>query len=116
VCYPRVRAKKFFVYASRFSQHLGDAPGFGWEAHNVRFNWRTLLASKNTEIARLEGLYRLGLEKAWSTTGRHFSIGKSARLSRLPAQGTMLRALAKTEAFKQSSRDRKRVEMHCLRT
>ena len=27
---------------------------------------------------------------SWSTTGRHFSIGKSARLSWSPAQGTML--------------------------
>lgn len=56
--------KKLFVYASRFGRHFGDASGFGWEARDVRFGWRTLLASKNTEISRLEGLYRQGLEKA----------------------------------------------------
>src|SRR5271168_716991 len=56
--------KKLFVYASRFGQHFSDASGFGWDARDVQFDWRKLLVNKNTEIARLEGLYRLGLEKA----------------------------------------------------
>ncbi|WP_206998608.1 glutathione-disulfide reductase [Trinickia mobilis] len=56
--------KKIFVYASRLEQSFSDAVGFGWSLSNAQFDWPTLLRNKNTEIARLEGLYRLGLAKA----------------------------------------------------
>ena len=47
--------KKLFVYASRFRDDFEDAEGFGWTVKGSRFDWPTLLANKNREIARLEG-------------------------------------------------------------
>ena len=56
--------KKLFVYASRFSEEFEDASGFGWTVGPRSFNWSTLVANKDAEIARLEGLYLKGLEGA----------------------------------------------------
>jgi len=56
--------KKLFVYASQFREHFEDAVGFGWEVGTVSFDWNTLIAAKDKEIARLEGLYRRGLENS----------------------------------------------------
>lgn len=54
--------KKLFVYASQFSEHFEDASGYGWHVGDTRFDWPKLIANKDKEIARLEGLYRKGLE------------------------------------------------------
>jgi glutathione reductase (NADPH) len=56
--------KKLLVYASRFSDEFEDAAGFGWTVGNITFDWATLIANKDKEIARLEGAYRGGLERA----------------------------------------------------
>ncbi len=56
--------KKLFVYASRFSDEFEDAEGFGWSLKPARFDWATLVANKDKEIGRLEGIYRSNLEKA----------------------------------------------------
>ncbi len=56
--------KKLFVYASRFADEFEDSSGFGWTVSGGAFDWRTLVANKDREIARLEGLYRRNLEKA----------------------------------------------------
>lgn len=56
--------KKLFVYASHFSETFEDAAGFGWRVGGTRFDWQTLIANKDREIARLEGLYRKGLSNA----------------------------------------------------
>jgi glutathione reductase (NADPH) len=56
--------KKLFVYASQFSEHFEDAAGYGWTVPEPSFDWPTLIANKDREIARLEGLYRGGLDKA----------------------------------------------------
>ena len=55
--------KKLFVYASQYSEHFEDAPGYGWSVGETGFDWATLVANKDTEIARLEGIYRGGLER-----------------------------------------------------
>src|SRR3954465_6948211 len=49
--------KKLLVYASRFSHALGDAAGYGWTVGEPSFDWATLIASKDKEIARLEAAY-----------------------------------------------------------
>jgi glutathione reductase (NADPH) len=54
--------KKLLVYASQFHEHFEDAVGYGWEVGKNTFNWKKLIAAKNKEITRLEGLYRQGLE------------------------------------------------------
>ncbi|KQV34752.1 MULTISPECIES: glutathione-disulfide reductase [unclassified Rhizobium] len=56
--------KKLYVYASQFSETFEDAKGFGWEVGESRFNWKALVAAKEKEITRLEGLYRKGLDNA----------------------------------------------------
>ena len=56
--------KKLMVYASHFSEAFEDAAGFGWTVGDTSFNWSELISNKDTEIARLEGLYRKGLSSA----------------------------------------------------
>jgi glutathione reductase (NADPH) len=56
--------KKLLVYASRFKDEFEDAAGFGWTVPDASFDWPTLIAAKDREIARLEAAYRSGLEKA----------------------------------------------------
>ncbi|WP_322990269.1 glutathione-disulfide reductase [Hoeflea sp.] len=56
--------KKLFVYASQYSEHFEDARGYGWTVGASSFDWPTLIANKDREIDRLEGLYRHGLENA----------------------------------------------------
>lgn len=56
--------KKLFVYASHFSEDFEDAAGFGWHVGERRFDWATLIANKDTEIARLSALYERGLKNA----------------------------------------------------
>ena len=41
--------------------------GFGWSVSTPDFDWPTLIANKDKEITRLEGLYRQGLERAGVT-------------------------------------------------
>ncbi|MDK1386707.1 glutathione-disulfide reductase [Sinorhizobium sp. 8-89] len=56
--------KKLYVYASQYSEHFEDAAGFGWTVGESRFDWAKLVAAKEQEITRLEGLYRKGLANA----------------------------------------------------
>lgn len=56
--------KKLFVYASHYAEDFEDAGGFGWTLPRPKFDWNVLLANKNKEIARLEGLYRENVTKA----------------------------------------------------
>jgi glutathione reductase (NADPH) len=48
--------KKLFVYASQFAENFEDAAGYGWTVPPASFDWKTLVANKDREIARLEGL------------------------------------------------------------
>jgi glutathione reductase (NADPH) len=54
--------KKLFVYASHYPEYFEDAAGYGFSVGETSFDWKTLMANKDNEIARLEGLYRKGLE------------------------------------------------------
>src|ERR1700692_782631 len=56
--------KKLLVYASRFSAEFEDAAGFGWTVPHATFDWPTLIANKDKEIARLEAAYGSLLEKS----------------------------------------------------
>lgn len=56
--------KKLFVYASQFGEAFEDSVGYGWTVGPASFNWPTLIANKDAEIARLEGLYRANIAKA----------------------------------------------------
>lgn len=56
--------KKLLVYASQYAEHFEDAVGFGWSTKKVEFDWPTLIAAKDKEIDRLEGIYAKNLEAA----------------------------------------------------
>jgi len=59
--------KKLLVYASRFRGEFEDAVGYGWTVPQSSFDWPTLIANKDREIARLEAAYKATLEKAGVT-------------------------------------------------
>jgi glutathione reductase (NADPH) len=56
--------KKLLVYASHVHHEIEDAAGFGWTIPSATFDWPTLIANKDKEIARLEGIYTSNVEKA----------------------------------------------------
>ena len=56
--------KKLFAYASHFSHDFADAAGFGWTVPPATFDWPTLIANKDKEIARLEAAYTSNVEKS----------------------------------------------------
>ena len=56
--------KKLLVYASHFREDFDDAASYGWSVGDIRFDWPTLIANKDKEIARLESVYRDNLAKA----------------------------------------------------
>ena len=56
--------KKLLVYASEFSEAFEDAAGFGWNRGRPSFDWRTLIANKDREIERLNGVYERLLTSA----------------------------------------------------
>jgi glutathione reductase (NADPH) len=59
--------KKLLVYASRYAEDFEDAAGFGWHVPHPKFDWPTLIANKDREIARLEALYKKNLDSAGAT-------------------------------------------------
>jgi len=50
--------KKLMSYASHFHEDFEDSAGFGWTVKNASFDWATLIANKDEEIGRLEGIYQ----------------------------------------------------------
>jgi glutathione reductase (NADPH) len=69
--------KKLLVYASMFREEWEDAAGFGWSAEEPRHDWARLIANKDREIARLNGIYARLLDAAGVTriTGRARILG-----------------------------------------
>jgi glutathione reductase (NADPH) len=49
--------KKFLVYASHFAEDFADAGPYGWSVGENGFDWNALIAAKDNEIARLNGVY-----------------------------------------------------------
>lgn len=50
--------KKLLVYGAHFADEFEQANGFGWTVAEADFDWSTLIANKNREIERLNGIYR----------------------------------------------------------
>ena len=69
--------KKLFSYAAHFREDFEIAKGFGWTVGEPRFDWPTLLANKDREIARLNGVYErvLTLAKVEIMRGRATVLG-----------------------------------------
>ena len=56
--------KKLFAYAAHYREDFEIAKSFGWTLGEPRFDWATLLANKDREIARLNGVYEGALTRA----------------------------------------------------
>jgi len=84
--------KKLFVYASQFPEHFEDAAGYGWTVGESAFDWPTLIANKDREIARLEGIYRSGLERAGAEIIESRAVLEDAHTVRLVADGRKVTA------------------------
>ena len=56
--------KKLLVHAAHVREEIDDAAGFGWHIAEPQFDWPTLIANKNTELDRLEGIYNSMLDTA----------------------------------------------------
>ena len=84
--------KKLYVYASRFSHDFDEAAGFGWSVPPATFDWRTLVAAKEREITRLEGLYAQTQAKAGVEVVKSRAVLDDANTVRLLADGRKVRA------------------------
>jgi len=84
--------KKLLVYASRFVHEFAEAAGFGWTVPPATFDWPTLIANKDKEIARLEGVYRSNLEKAGVEIVKTRAVIEDATTIRLLASGARVRS------------------------
>jgi glutathione reductase (NADPH) len=84
--------KKLLVYAARFHDAFEDAAGFGWSVPQPAFDWPALIAAKDREIARLEGLYTKGQLSAGVTVEKSRAEFEDAHTLRLVADGRRIRA------------------------
>ena len=55
--------KKLLVYASHYGDAFEDAAAYGWNVPPRTFDWARLIANKDREITRLNGVYRGILER-----------------------------------------------------
>src|SRR6202162_823020 len=84
--------KKLLVYASRFADEFEDAAGYGWTVAPPAFDWATLIANKDREIARLETAYTTNLEKAGVEIVKGRAMLEDAHDVRLATTGAHVRA------------------------
>ncbi|MDE8348751.1 MAG: glutathione-disulfide reductase [Acidocella sp.] len=56
--------KKFMVMAAEYGLAAKDSVGFGWDAPKAKHHWATLIAAKDKEIARLNGIYQRLLQQS----------------------------------------------------
>jgi glutathione reductase (NADPH) len=75
--------KKLFVMGSHVQHEIEDAAGFGWTIPEARFDWPTLVANKDKEIARLEGIYTTNVEKSGAQVVKTRAVLEDAHTLRL---------------------------------
>jgi glutathione reductase (NADPH) len=83
--------KKLLVYASHFHQDIEDAAGFGWTIPSATFDWPTMIANKDREIARLEAAYTTNVEKSGARVVKTRAVFEDAHTLRL-ATGEAIRS------------------------
>jgi len=83
--------KKLLVYASHVRHEIEDAAGFGWTIPSATFDWPTLIANKDKEIARLEGIYASNVEKSGARIAKSRAVFEDPHTLRL-ATGEVVRA------------------------
>jgi glutathione reductase (NADPH) len=75
--------KKLFVIGSHVHDEIEDAAGFGWSIGQVSFDWTTLVANKDKEIARLERAYTTNVEKSGARVVKSRAVLEDAHTLRL---------------------------------
>jgi glutathione reductase (NADPH) len=75
--------KKLLVYASHIHHEIEDAAGFGWTIPSATFDWPTLIANKDKEIARLEAAYTSNVEKSGARVVKTRAVFEDAHTLRL---------------------------------
>jgi glutathione reductase (NADPH) len=83
--------KKLLVYGSHIRHDIEDAAGFGWSIPSATFDWPTLIANKDKEIARLEAAYTSNVEKVGAHVVKSRAVFEDAHTLRL-ADGKRVRA------------------------
>src|ERR1700749_2217485 len=83
--------KKLFVMGSHVHQEIEDAAGFGWTIAPPVFDWPTLVANKDKEIARLEAAYTTNVEKSGAEIVKTRAVLEDAHTLRL-ADGKTVKA------------------------
>ncbi|HKS18019.1 MAG TPA: glutathione-disulfide reductase [Bradyrhizobium sp.] len=83
--------KKLFVLGSHVHDEIEDAVGFGWSIGDVSFDWKTLVANKDKEIARLEGIYTANVEKSGAEVVKSRAVFEDPHTLRL-ADGKVVTA------------------------
>ena len=83
--------KKLLVMASHVHQEIEDAAGFGWTIPSATFDWPTLIANKDQEIARLEAAYTSNVEKSGARVVKTRAVLEDAHTIRL-GTGEIVRA------------------------
>src|SRR3984885_9880582 len=83
--------KKLLVYASHIQHEIEDAAGFGWTIPSASFDWPTLIANKDREIARLEAAYTTNVEKSGARVIKTRAVFEDAHTLRL-APGEAVRS------------------------
>jgi len=84
--------KKLLVYASRFPHEFEDSEGYGFSLSTPIFDWTTLIANKDKEIARLEAAYATTLEKSGVALVKSRAVFEDAHTLCLVATGERIRA------------------------
>jgi glutathione reductase (NADPH) len=83
--------KKLMVYASHVHREIEDAAGFGWTIPSATFDWPTLIANKDKEIARLEAAYIANVENSGARILRARAVFEDAHHVRL-STGEVIKA------------------------
>lgn len=50
--------KKLLVYGAHYAEDIREAEGYGWTIDGASFDWNKLIANKDREIQRLNGIYK----------------------------------------------------------
>jgi glutathione reductase (NADPH) len=81
--------KKLFVIGSHVRHEIDDAAGFGWTIPQATFDWATMVANKDKEIGRLEGIYTTNAEKAGVKIVKTRAVIEDAHTLRLSSGETV---------------------------
>ena len=56
--------KKLMTFAASYAHHFEDAKGFGWDVSARTHDWGAMISAKNSEIERLNAIYKKMLTNA----------------------------------------------------